>query len=469
MWPSIGQAQKFGAVLSGSDFSQFQNEVLYQYDLGVRHFVVEDKIPFETLFKLDTLDIEMWVKSDYQFKISDNIVRNQETFRKSITELIIHYRTTSTVKGFILLWGSQYSDDLDGQLNKMIPRFREQTQQKFAVGFLSNQNAELHHFDQMFSLWNEISNSPTQSSRFITIEKNPNSAIDLRAMQSFFASLDKNSVLFLPGETIVSQPFVADFVRNKNSDPNLLVSTLPLTKTQRHGNWVIVILILVWLSYAVHYAFEPTYRKSIGRFFFNHSFFANDILNRHERIGFSSVIVLIQVVVLSGIMFETVFSYFFDDITKRIVIENLEIARIFDLIPFGFFILGVLVSLLIMGVSIFWLRFGLPNIKFLTQITPIYTWFYHAHLVAIPLVIVATMMNPPNVTLLLIGLAAWFMVNFGAFVLVCLDDAKQNISRKQFIYSRTLYPYIFLTVLVMVLMNYLGFFQTLLFAYKMAF
>jgi hypothetical protein len=259
------------------------------------------------------------------------------------------------------------------------------------------------------------------------------------------------------------------FFQQRLSDPGHIVEQLQAkTAPASTGNWATVLLLLIWISYAGHYAYEPTYRKSIARFFFNHSFFANDVLNRHERIGLSSLVVIIQSCLLVGLALEFYSSYFLTEAARQVLSSNHFFFKVVNLIPWGYFLLGSVFCGINILLGLTWLRFALPEVRFMYQVTPLYSWFYHTLFIIVPIWVVA--MKFPGLNILVL-LSAFFtiLVLFGAFVVVASDAAKQNPALRQQIFLRTLYPYLILIgVLGYFLLVPTGLYSSFAFANKLA-
>src|SRR5690606_20749880 len=72
------------------------------------------------------------------------------------------------------------------------------------------------------------------------------------------------------------------------TDPDALFANPRDKKEVATPNWLILVLLVIWGLFGVHYSFMPTYRKSLIRFFDNHKFFINDVMGRYIRVGKSS-------------------------------------------------------------------------------------------------------------------------------------------------------------------------------------
>lgn len=66
-----------------------------------------------------------------------------------------------------------------------------------------------------------------------------------------------------------------------------------------------LLLVMLWLSFGLHYFLSSSYRRAVKRYFFSHTFFVEDVLDRHVRFAISALLVLVQTGLMWGLIVYT--------------------------------------------------------------------------------------------------------------------------------------------------------------------
>jgi len=80
--------------------------------------------------------------------------------------------------------------------------------------------------------------------------------------------------------------------------------TFPLPEQpepQPYMNWSVLLLLLIWGSYALHFRYQPIYSQSMTRYFTNHAFFVDDVMENRLRNILPGIILLTQHALLTGL------------------------------------------------------------------------------------------------------------------------------------------------------------------------
>lgn len=263
-----------------------------------------------------------------------------------------------------------------------------------------------------------------------------------------------------------SETDIPNILSQFNNDAQFLLNQEPPPQKadSETRNWISVSLLILWLSFALHYVSEPTYRRSISRFLFNHPFFASDIFNRHQRMVGSSVILLLQNVVLSGLVCSLLIDTFLSDTSFSMIKIHWPALGIFLDWYFGGFLLGVCLQSILSLLQLVWLRYIHPETTYFSQIMPLLAWPTHLSFIIVPIILVIIITS---------GSALFARLLVSGYVLLKLLDfvaASHGISLSATPNSRThlrtTFPYILLFVLAYVIFGwYFGAHETWRFAF----
>jgi hypothetical protein len=113
--------------------------------------------------------------------------------------------------------------------------------------------------------------------------------------------------------------------------------------------WLIIVL-MIW---AIHYSFDPTYRKSIQRFFQSNRIFIEDLVNKRSRMFFSNYISLAYICVLFGIAILAVSEYMIDETGIQLIRHFIPFITDDNYLIFGFW-MGFLLAFIFFLVLIPW-------------------------------------------------------------------------------------------------------------------
>lgn len=215
----------------------------------------------------------------------------------------------------------------------------------------------------------------------------------------------------------------------------------PPSSSPSNTTAIAILLTVVWLWFSFRYYSDPTYRKSISRFFFNHSFHASDVFNRRLRITHSAWVLSVQSALLFGLALETLFRFVVTPAEREILTANVPLIAAADSLIFGFFIAGAAAQSALILLSLIWLRFGLPGARSFGQILPIYAWTFHIHLVVIPLIIVMCVSGWTLAFVTFWAVVVLTGLTLLSFYIVAWDVLRMSPSKSRLIYSRTIAPY----------------------------
>lgn len=131
----------------------------------------------------------------------------------------------------------------------------------------------------------------------------PSDAPDISSWYELFKSAGTgrlyidSKIFFVDTEQNISlRQLVADI----QSDPEYLLPIRPSENELALDGYSVVVFLIILIVFGIHYAFDPTYRKSLQRFVMSNRIFVDDLVQRRAKLTFSNYIVAIYILVLSG-------------------------------------------------------------------------------------------------------------------------------------------------------------------------
>ena len=188
-------------------------------------------------------------------------------------------------------------------------------------------------------------------------------------------------------------------------------------------NWAVLVLLMIWGSFVLHYKFQPMFFGMVIRYFFHHKFFVADIIENRIRNISSGITLLIQHVFITGLFF-----YSFAEILisktgiavlthhyPGIIIENFEAA--------SFFVIGILIALFSHAVSIFWIYLFTKSVRHIGQVINLYSWPMILNLFIVTLMVFLASLNAA-IGWALITAVLFLFVWFFSFNIAAINAAK---------------------------------------------
>ena len=236
-----------------------------------------------------------------------------------------------------------------------------------------------------------------------------------------------NSVAVLDGEWVIDQMNdsvgMGIILKNYQLSGAVTIPVPEASKVQLTLNLPALILLLLFISYILHYKYQPVYRHSLGRFLFNHNFFVDDVIEHRIYLTTPGLILLAQHILLSGLIFL---------VTARSLISEAGLESLFYHYPllsslpqdyYSFFIIGVVVSAFSKALSILWLHLFNRELRYISQVLTLYTWPLQINLLVVTFAVIGLNSGISDfwmISLFVIFLIIWFM----SFNVAAIDGAK---------------------------------------------
>jgi len=203
-----------------------------------------------------------------------------------------------------------------------------------------------------------------------------------------------------------------------------VVVPVPAGEPEAHSlNPPILILLLIIFSYMLHYSYQPRYRHSLGRFFFNHSFFTDDIIENRIQLATPGFILLTQHIVMSGLMFYTASLALLTDKGLESLFFHFPLLNFLPQSHISLFFIGVVISALSKAIALLWLHLINRKLQYFSQVLNLYAWPLQVNLIPAMLGVVAFeagMNENLMIFLFMIFLFTWYM----GFNIAAIDSAR---------------------------------------------
>lgn len=189
------------------------------------------------------------------------------------------------------------------------------------------------------------------------------------------------------------------------------------------ANWPIILLLLIWASFILHYKYQPMYKATLPRYFFYHSFFVHDVMKQRIRSALPGIIVLLQHTLITGLFFYMLADGFISDLGLKSLSHHFSALFFPGLEELSIFFIGVLFSLILHIISIAWLYLPNKKLKQLAQVVNLYSWPFHINLIiatiAFYVVEVLSAQDWAVATVIV-----YFFFWFSGFIVAAVDSAR---------------------------------------------
>lgn len=230
-------------------------------------------------------------------------------------------------------------------------------------------------------------------------------------------------------------PEFAGTVKLYHSDDEFIFP-VPNENIERGANHslIVLLLVLIWVLFAINYHLSPVYRKSLARYFSSHIFFVEDVMNRHIRSVGPSVIVLIQNMLLAGICAYSLGIILFSSLGFEAFFHHYPFFLLFGNPSLSLFIAGCLFGLILTLISIFWLRISNKSVTQTRQIVNLYAMPLQINFLIVT--VITALLATGNRPVLLVSLGLLFaLVHISAFIIAAFDTSRYLMKQKFLFYT----------------------------------
>jgi len=188
-------------------------------------------------------------------------------------------------------------------------------------------------------------------------------------------------------------------------------------------NWNVIFLFVIFGSIIIHARLQPAYLPSLSRYFFNHSFYLQDVLEHRIRNIIPGLVILLQHALSTGVIFYLSAEMLFNRIGLEVLNHNFSSVLWTGNPYLSLFIFGFTFAFTLQAISVFWLHLPNKSLQYLSQTLNLYTWPLHINFLVVAIYIVIYG-NDPGDALIAYLLAAYLFVWFMSFNIAALDASK---------------------------------------------
>ncbi|REL37817.1 hypothetical protein DYD21_08535 [Rhodohalobacter sp. SW132] len=202
--------------------------------------------------------------------------------------------------------------------------------------------------------------------------------------------------------------------------------TLPLPgepQSRPYINWSVILLFLIWGSFALHYRFQPIYGQSVLRYFSNHSFFVADVMEHRLRNVLPGLFLLIQHALLTGLFVFACVEVVVSQLGLDILSYHFSGVMWFGDPLFSLFMVGIIGAVVLQMISVLWIYVANRQLTAFSQILNLYSWPLHLNLFVVTFLIVFNQVRVAPGLILILG-ALFILIWFFSFNIAAIDSSK---------------------------------------------
>ena len=235
------------------------------------------------------------------------------------------------------------------------------------------------------------------------------------------------SILILPASWFFTQLERQNDLRYLFADHkagNSVQLPLPSEESQApYFNWSIVLLFLIWGSFALHFRYQPIYGQSVIRYFSNHSFFVDDVMEHRLRNVLPGIILLIQHALLTGLFVYASLEVMVSELGLEVLSYHFPGIMLFENPLLSLFTAGVITAMVLQTISVLWIYFSNRELTAFSQVLNLYSWPLHLNLLVVTFLIVFNQVGFSEILILVLA-ALFIIIWFFSFNIAAVDSSK---------------------------------------------
>ncbi len=301
----------------------------------------------------------------------------------------------------------------------------------------------------------------TPKTRGIYFNPISNGYYNLRHLQLLFKAVRDNSgiVLYLNGKwlqnTLNNHSNFKSLITAYATEQNAVFSNPPVGHLPVKPGYTIIVLIIIWLITAIHYGFEPNYRKSMIRYFGYHHFFIDDIQERLLRFANSNVIVMFIQALTGALFLITFFHFFISDTGFQAITAHYPALDFLGGSDVQLFFIGFMTILIFNLVGSLWIFISSPDFPQYNQVLTLFLWPQHLNLLLLSLLVTFTTAYQSPFLIYLCGIF-YVIVLLSSFLAASVDVYLHTQNKGPFFF-KTVLPYLVLVIITLIwLIAYTG-------------
>ncbi|HET8865879.1 MAG TPA: hypothetical protein VFM80_09270 [Gracilimonas sp.] len=392
--------------------------------LGVTHLEVDHPLAEPIKSILYRADFTILIRSQNYFFTLSEIHENQDQLLDDYLGLAEEYRSMLNAGGLGLLSHSQtYDPDFETSFKPLLDSLSVYSNKSFYY-FYQNAWFDFRNPEQAFGiLYNDEDYQPADLSE-----------IDSRI--NFFVADNSNRLLFFNSSWLLEAT---------DKYPELIHSLLilkenntwelPLPNTDNSdpdSNWIVLILLILWVALAFQIKYFPYARPMISRYFLAHRFFVDDILHYRERNATASIFMMMKHALFGGLAFYIIAHILFSEIGLEAFFHQIPWLAITGANYFSLFLSGFLVIILIQIIAVLWIHLPGKTLEHFSQTFNLYAGPFYLDYLILTLMVTLFVTGSGN-TLILILFGLYVLIWYASFNITSFD-ASRNMGSSQFLY-----------------------------------
>ncbi len=224
--------------------------------------------------------------------------------------------------------------------------------------------------------------------------------------------------------------------------------TLPLPQQPEPPpfmNWSVILLLLIWGSFALHFRYQPIYSQSMTRYFSNHSFFVSDVMENRLRNVLPGFILLIQHALLTGLFLFACVEVIVSSLGLEVIRHYFQPFMLLESTLLSLFLSAILVAVILQLISVIWIYVTNKKLTSFSQILNLYSWPLHLNLIVVTFLVVFNRVGFDEIWTLILG-AVFILIWFFSFNIAAIDSSKFLEDGRTLFLSGTLGIHIILVI-----------------------
>lgn len=401
-----------GTVEQYSDLSLFE-------ETGIKFIELAHPIDETLLDSLRAYNFSVLIRTDKQYMTRTAVSQNIDDLISEYKKLISAYGDYSFVNAFGLYASSQsFNEEYQSLFRVITDSLRNYT----TAEFYEINSGDFNALDFAFTQTSQFKQSLTSGYYYYSKDYARNDLsefYDLMSESPQGVMVDsewfKNAIDDYP-------PFKTALTERKSDG----AFVLPIPTPEDAGpdfNWIIFVFILVWISMGVHIRVSPIYRDLMFRYFTAKRFFVDDVMRYRERALASGIFLFFQHAVFTGIVTYCFAKACFSETGLQALFHYLPQLGIMGHNYFSLFVMGFLISLIMMSIGIVWLYFPSKSMRHISQVFSLYTWVFHLDFLLVSVMLILLLTGSGEITILILCIL-FVLIWLSGFVLASIDSSK---------------------------------------------
>lgn len=207
----------------------------------------------------------------------------------------------------------------------------------------------------------------------------PSESTDIAAWYELFKTAGSgrlyidSKIYFVDSEFHTS---IRQLIGDIQSDPEYLLPIRQREDSQALDGYSVVVFLIILVIFGIHYAFDPTYRKSLQRFVMSNRIFVDDLVQRRAKLTFSNYIVAAYVIILSGAFVMSIAEFSVSRSGVELIASFIPLIDAGNLLFYAF-LAGCAASALVLALLIPWGAYMNKGTTHVMSYTTIMLWPNH--------------------------------------------------------------------------------------------